>query len=125
HPFHLSAITMASGAVLLVGVGAPGMFRLDWGSVTLAEWTTVVYAGVAALVVAYMLYYRGVRILGPMRTAVYGNLQPIIALVIAWLFLSEQPTAWQLAGAGFIMAGLLLSRTARVRPAPLSHSRHS
>ena len=122
HPFHLSAITMASGAVLLIMVGAPGMIRLDWGSISLAEWGTVVYAGLGALVIAYLLYYRGVRILGPMKTAMYGNLQPIIALIIAWIFLSEQPTVWQIAGAGFIMAGLLLSRTARVRPAPLKPS---
>jgi drug/metabolite transporter (DMT)-like permease len=48
----------------------------------------------------------------------YGNLQPIIAIVVAWIMLHEQPTGWQLLGAGFIMAGLLVSRTAKVRPAP-------
>jgi drug/metabolite transporter (DMT)-like permease len=116
HPFHLSAITMTSGALLLVSFALPGMVRLDWTAITLEEWGTIFYAGIGALVIAYLLFYRGVRVLGPTRTAMYGNLQPMIALVVAWMLLSEQPTGWQIAGAGFIMAGLLLSRTARVRP---------
>ncbi|MEO7521018.1 MAG: DMT family transporter, partial [Gemmatimonas sp.] len=86
--------------------------------VTLGEWGSVAYAGIAALVIAYLLFYRGVRVLGPTRTAMYGNLQPLIALLFAWAMLHEQPTLWQAIGAAFIMAGLLLSRTARVRPVP-------
>ncbi|MES2523688.1 MAG: DMT family transporter [Gemmatimonadota bacterium] len=119
HPLHLSAITMASGALFLVAIAVPGMMRLDWGAVTLREWGTVAYAGIGALVIAYLLFYRGVRVLGPTRTAMYGNLQPLIALLVAWVMLSEQPTVWQGVGAAFIMGGLLLSRTARIRPAPV------
>jgi drug/metabolite transporter (DMT)-like permease len=48
----------------------------------------------------------------------YGNLQPIVAIAVAWVMLHETPSSWQLLGAGFIMAGLLVSRTAKVRPAP-------
>lgn len=118
HPLHLSAITMASGAVLLIAVAVPGLVALDWGGVTLVEWGTVVYAGIGALVVAYLLFYRGVRVLGPTRTAMYGNLQPVIALLVAWALLGEHPGAWQWLGAAFIMGGLLLSRSARIRPAP-------
>ncbi len=114
HPFHLSAITMSSGALLLVLVAVPGIVRLDFSTVSLVEWGTIVYAGVGALVIAYLLFYRGVRILGPTRTAMYGNLQPAIALLVAWIALSEQPTRWQIAGAVLIMVGLLVSRTARV-----------
>jgi drug/metabolite transporter (DMT)-like permease len=46
----------------------------------------------------------------------YGNLQPLIALLFAWVMLHEQPTLWQGVGAAFVMGGLLLSRTARIRP---------
>jgi drug/metabolite transporter (DMT)-like permease len=120
HPLHLAAITMGSGALFLVAIALPGMRRLDWGAVTTREWGIVAYAGIAALVIAYLLFYRGVRVLGPTRTAMYGNLQPLIALLFAWAMLQERPTVWQGIGAAFIMAGLLLSRTARVRPAPVT-----
>jgi drug/metabolite transporter (DMT)-like permease len=118
HPLHLSAITMASGALLLVTIAAPGLAAHDWGAVSPGEWGTIAYAGIGALVVAYLLFYRGVRVLGPTRTSMYGNLQPLIALLVAWAFLAEHPSAWQWTGAAFVMGGLLLSRTARLRPAP-------
>jgi len=112
HPIHLAAITLATGAAFLVIVALPALGRLDVQAVPLKAWGAVVYAGVGALVIAYLLFYRGIRVLGPTRTAMYGNLQPLIALAVAWLVLSERPTGWQLLGALFIMGGLLLSRTA-------------
>lgn len=120
HPLHLSAITMASGALLILLIALPDLQRLQWTQVPAAAWGAVAYAGLGALVVAYLLFYRGVRVLGPTRTAVYGNLQPVIALAVAWVMLHERPTGWQLAGASFIMGGLLLSRMAQVRLAPVS-----
>ena len=119
HPFYLSAITVTSGAIVLVAIALPGILRLEWGAVTAREWGAVAYSGIGAMVVAYLLFYRGVRVLGPTRTAMYGNLQPLIALLFAWVMLSERPTLWQGVGAAFVMGGLLLSRTARVRPAPI------
>lgn len=117
HPFHLSAITMLSGAALLTVVAMPGYIRLDWGKVSMEEWGIIAYASIGALVIGYLLFYRGVRVLGPTRTAVYGNMQPAIALLVAWVALSEVPGGWQLIGAVLIMAGLLVSRSAKVQPA--------
>jgi drug/metabolite transporter (DMT)-like permease len=113
HPLHLSAVTMSSGALVIICVALPEMLRLDWGAVPLAAWGSVVYAGLGALVVAYLLYYHGVRVLGPTRTSMYSNLQPVIALGVAWLMLHEQPSGWQLLGAAFILGGLLLTRVSR------------
>lgn len=114
----LSAITLTSGALMMAVAGAPDMLRLDWGGVSLAGWGAVLYSSLGAMVIGYMLFYQGVRVLGPTKTAMYGNLQPIIAIAVAWAVLHETPTGWQLLGAGFVMAGLLVSRTAKVRPAP-------
>ncbi|WP_396205922.1 DMT family transporter [Gemmatimonas sp.] len=115
---HLSAITLASGAGMMALVGLPDMLRLDWGAVRIGGWLAVVYAALLAMVVGYLLFYHGVRVLGPTKTSMYGNLQPIVAIAVAWVMLHETPSSWQLLGAGFIMAGLLVSRTAKVRPAP-------
>jgi drug/metabolite transporter (DMT)-like permease len=69
------------------------------------------FSGLGALVLAYLFWYRGVRVLGPTRTAMYSNLQPVIALLIAWPALSEVPTLIQGAGAVTIIAGVILTRT--------------
>lgn len=114
NPLHLTAITTTSGAVVCVVAAIPGLASTDWKSIGLDAWGAVFYASFGAMIIAYMLYYRGMRILGATRTSMYSNLQPIIALAVASVMLAERPTGPQLLGAAFIMGGLLMSRTARV-----------
>ncbi len=62
------------------------------------------------MVIAYMFWYRGLRVLGATRTSVYGNLHPVVAIFIAWIFLNEVPTPWQGVGMVTIVGGILLTR---------------
>jgi drug/metabolite transporter (DMT)-like permease len=106
----LSALTMVGGAIPMLVVAAPALVATPWSTVGVGAWSAVAFSGVLALVVAYMFWYRGVRVLGPTRAAMYGNLQPIIALGVAWATLGESPHLPQLAGAAFIMTGLMITR---------------
>ena len=106
----LSALTMLGGAIPLLAVAAPAMASTRWSAVPFTGWLAVVYSGLGALVVAYLFWYRGVRVLGPTRTAMYSNLQPALGVLMAWALLSETPTAWQLVGVTLIVSGLLLTR---------------
>jgi drug/metabolite transporter (DMT)-like permease len=108
--FQLSALTMIGGAVPLLIVAWPAMAAAKWSTVPLPGWAAVFYSGVFALVIAYFFWYRGVRVIGPTRTAMYTNLQPVIAVLVAWMVLGETPTPWQGVGAASIMSGLLLTR---------------
>ncbi len=110
HPVHLSAWTLVGGVGVQAAFAARDLARLDVRAVPPGAWGAVAYAGLAAMVLAYLFYYRGVRVLGPVRTAMYSNLQPLIAMVVAFLTLREVPTAWQIGGAAAIMAGILVSR---------------
>jgi len=111
HVVQLSAITMVGGAVPLLIVSTPALIATDWAGVSLGGWLALFYASVVSMGVAYLFWYRGLRVLGPTRTAVYSNLQPIIALVVAWMFLNETPTVFQAVGAATIVAGVFLTRT--------------
>ena len=106
----LSAITMVGGTVPLVLVAAPALAAAPWAGLAWQGWAAIAYSGLGALVLAYLFWYRGVRTLGPTRTAMYANLQPLIALVVAWLTLGETPTIFQGTGAALILGGLLLTR---------------
>ena len=106
----LSAVTMTGGIVPMVIVGAPSLVATNWGAVSGAGWAAVAYSGVLALVVAYLFWYRGVRVLGPTRASMYSNLQPLFAMAAAWLLLNEAPRMLQLAGAACIIGGLVLTR---------------
>lgn len=111
HVVQLSAITMVGGAVPLLIASTPALIETDWAAVTLGGWLALFYASVISMGVAYLFWYRGLRVLGPTRTAVYSNLQPIIALLVAWVFLHEIPTVFQGVGAATIVAGVFLTRT--------------
>jgi len=108
---HLSALTMVGGMVPLLAVAAPAMLATDWTHVPTLAWGSLAYSGFFALVIAYLFWYAGVRVLGPTRTAMYANLQPIFAVAVASLVLGEVITAWQVAGAISIITGLVLTRS--------------
>lgn len=108
--FWVIALSMLGGSVVLVAVGAPAIASVDWAAVTPAVWGSMLYGGLGGLVVAYILWYRGVKVLGPTRTAMFANLQPFIALMFAWMTLGETPTAWQVIGAVTIVGGVVLTR---------------
>lgn len=106
----VSALTIVGGAVPLLAVASPAIARTAWTALPIDAWFAVAYSGVLALVVAYLIWYRGIKLIGPTRTSMYGNLQPVIAVLVAWAVLNEVPTLAQGVGAAAVMAGLLLTR---------------
>lgn len=106
----LIAISLIGGSVILLSVGAAEIRTVSWTGIPTSAWWAIVYGGLGGLVIAYILWYRGVKVLGPTRTHLYANLQPLIALLAAWLTLGERPTAWQALGAATIVSGVLLTR---------------
>jgi drug/metabolite transporter (DMT)-like permease len=106
----LHATTMLGGAIPMVLVSLPTLAHTPWSTVRVGGWIAVAYSGLLALSLAYLFWYRGVRVLGPTRAGMYANLQPVIALGVAWATLNEAPRLPQLVGAALIMSGLVLTR---------------
>ncbi len=109
-PAQVAAWTLVGGVVPLFVVAAPKLWRTDWAAITPLTWGAVLYSGVLAMVVAYLVWYHGVRAIGPTRTAMFANLQPIVAVIVAWLVLGEVPTLFQGIGAVAVLGGLYLAR---------------
>jgi drug/metabolite transporter (DMT)-like permease len=107
----LSAMTMLGGAIPLMIASTPALIATDWSRIGVNGWLALTYSSVISMGIAYFFYYRGLRVLGPTRTAVYSNLQPIVALLVAWPLLNETPTIFQGVGAATIVAGVFLTRT--------------
>lgn len=106
----VTAYTLVGGAIVSLALGAAAILRSPWAAAPAALWPAIVYSGVGALLVATAFWYVGLKRLGPTRTSMYSNLQPLFAMTIAWLALGEIPTQWQVIGALLIMSGLLLAR---------------
>lgn len=116
-PWYLGGYTMLGGAIVMVVVGLPAILATKWSATPGLVWLALMYATFLAMVIAYLFYYRGLKVLGPTRTSMYSNLQPLVAMGLAWLMLHERPTVAQTAGASMIVGGLLLARLQIFEPA--------
>jgi drug/metabolite transporter (DMT)-like permease len=112
-PLHVTAWTLWIGSAGLVLLGVPSLLETPFRAVSPLAWVGVAYAGILAIGLAYLLWYRGVERIGNSRTAVYSNLTPVIALVVAWAWLGETPLLLQVLGAAVVLVGLALARMGR------------
>lgn len=109
-PTVTTAWTMGLGAIPLLAICAPAALAQRWSAVTPAAWLGAVFSSLGSLVVAYLIWYRGVARLGATRTAFYSNFSPVVTLLAAWPLLGEIPTLWQILGAAGIFSSLALIR---------------
>lgn len=76
-------------------------------TLSLASLLSIIYMGVAASGVAYLLFNLSIQRIGPTRTAstVY-SLVPIFVAALAWLFFREPLTGAMVASMGLILLGI-------------------
>ncbi len=110
HTLQLGGYTMLGGALVTSVIAVPAMVATPWRSLPIGAYAALFYSAIIAMVFAYLFWYRGLRVLGPTRTAVYSNLQPLIAAIVAFFVFNEVPTLPQAVGAAFVISGLLLTR---------------
>jgi drug/metabolite transporter (DMT)-like permease len=111
-PVKLNALTMPVGAVVLGLVAAPSVAASTprWPSVPMMAWLILIASGVLAVAISYLIWGKGLQKLGGTRTAVYTNLVPVLAGLIAFFALGE-PLGWQYwAGMVIVLAGVSLTR---------------
>jgi drug/metabolite transporter (DMT)-like permease len=72
----------------------------------------IAYVGIAASVLAFWCWNRGVALVGASKAGLYLHLMPAFAALLAVVFLGEQIYAYHIGGLCLIAAGLYLSSTA-------------
>jgi drug/metabolite transporter (DMT)-like permease len=96
-------------------VGPPVIER-TWG-----YWLGLVYLGVIASALAFWLYYRIIRQIGPARAAWSSVLIPILAMALSTLFEGYRWSALAFGGGLLAIAGLLIAlRSGKTAPPPPS-----
>jgi drug/metabolite transporter (DMT)-like permease len=112
----VGAYTMLGGALVSFLVAVPSITTVPWAGLSPAVYGAIAYSTIGAMVIAYLFWYQGVKTLGPTHTSMYSNMQPLLAMAVAWATLGEAPSRWQAAGATFIMSGLLIARSSAHEP---------
>lgn len=101
---------LVGGTIPVLVLATPAILRANWPAVVPLTWGAILYSGIGSMGIAYLFWYRGVKVIGSTRTAMFSNLQPIVALAVSWPLLGEKPTLVQGLGAGAVLGGLLLTR---------------
>lgn len=109
-----SALSTVFGTLPLLFLTLPAVTSQDWGAVSLGSGLGVFYSATFAIVVAYVIWNLGIQRIGGARTAIYSNLTPVIATILATIFLNETLTVLKVVGAVVIFVGLYLARTANI-----------
>lgn len=75
----------------------------------LGEWLRLATSGIVGLAVADTLLFEGLRRVGAARVAVVDTIYAPLMIVMAWLFLGEQPGAAFLVGGAAVIVGVAVA----------------
>ncbi|OGD12094.1 MAG: hypothetical protein A2Y86_09280 [Candidatus Aminicenantes bacterium RBG_13_62_12] len=109
-PLKLTAWTMAFGTAAYLPAAAPDLTRMSL-RLPVAAWAGLGYSAVFAIVIGFVVWYNSVRRVGNSRTAIYGNITPVLTVVSAHFILGERLSGFQALGAAVILAGVYLTRS--------------
>jgi len=111
---------IALGVAVLLGVAGLADGELT-GRLSMQSWLAVAGLAVVSTAIAFVLFLRGLAVLGPVRTAIVSTVEPFWTAVLAVVALGQPFRLATLAGGAMIAAAVLLlqRRPARGRPEPV------
>jgi drug/metabolite transporter (DMT)-like permease len=109
-PLLVIGLTFSLGATLYVLVMAPVLISTEWRAISGFSWAMMLTSALLSLNLSYWIWYTGLQRLGGSRTSVYSYLTPVVAMIVAAFWLGEPVSTNQMAGAGAIFGGLLITR---------------
>ena len=108
-PFRLSAIFLFAVFLALLVLASVQLGEQEW-DLGPRVWALFAFATLGPLVLTNLLWFKAIDDVGPSRAALFANLQPFLAAIIALVLLSEELTMLQVAGGLAIAAGIVFSR---------------
>jgi len=79
----------------------------------LPVWALVLWVVVLGAIVPFVLIVGALRHVPATRVGVVAMLEPVVATVVAWVWLRQSLSAAQLVGAAVVLVGIALAQTAR------------
>jgi drug/metabolite transporter (DMT)-like permease len=87
-------------------------------SLTVPLWVLVAWIVVLGAVVPFWLSIAAHRHLPPTAAGLVATAEPVFASIVAWLWVEQVLTGWQVAGGIVVLTGIVLAQTARAAPIP-------
>lgn len=108
-PLQVTSIGFTTGAILLLIVAQINGLAVSY---TAPGWLLILYLGVFPTACAYALFMIGMRSTPAVVASVVVLLEPLVAVMLAWLIFGEQLTPLGLIGGGLLLTAIyILSRS--------------
>ena len=110
--YDLLALTAATSLVGIVGL-TPFMRGSTTDTVadaTLSDALLLLYLGLLATLIGYVLWNAGLKGLGPTRSVTYAYAIPPLAVAFGAIFLGEPVTIWLAVGGALVVGGIALAQ---------------
>lgn len=108
-PLKVTAWAHTLGALMIIPIGWTQAMAMDWVQLPVMGWVWVLYFAWLAGVYGFIVWYRGVRLLGSAKTMLFQYLVPPVALVVAFFVINEVPTALQILGVVITLTGVYVA----------------
>jgi drug/metabolite transporter (DMT)-like permease len=88
------------------------------GAARLPLWLLVAWIVVLGAIVPFWLSIAALRHFSPTTAGLVATAEPVFAAAVAWLWVEQVLTGWQVAGGAVVLIGIALAQTARRAPVP-------
>ena len=109
-PLRTTAWATVAGTLVLAPIAASQLSTVEMADLTPGVLGAVLYSGFLAAGISNVIVSNGIKVVGPTRTSAYQFLVPALAVVLAYVFLSEPIRPGQVVGGLIIVAGVLITR---------------
>lgn len=116
--FRVTAYSLSFGSALYFPFGFYRAWIFDYSAVPPTAWLTVAYVALGVSVAAYVLWYWLLKHLETTRLAVFNNIQPVIASVVAMIFLGEPLGISLVTGGAIVLTGVIITEISGKRKNP-------
>lgn len=96
------------GLIMIIPIGIKDVFVVNWATMPLSGWTSIIYVIIFTTVLAYLLNMWALKFVSPTVVSYYVYLQPLFATLVAVIFLNEIPGTNLILFAVMIFAGVFL-----------------
>lgn len=107
--FRVTAYSLAFGTLFYLPFGFYKALNFNYSGVSIGAWFSVLYYSLGISVTAYILWYWLLKHMEATRLAVFNNIQPVIASLVALLFFGEPIGPGLLVGGSIVLTGVLIT----------------
>jgi drug/metabolite transporter (DMT)-like permease len=103
--FNVGLQMLIAGILVLIACAITGKY-VSLGVISLDSWLTLSYLVIFGSLVAYSAYVFMISKLPPTQVSIYAYINPIVAVVVGWLLLSEKMNVTMIIGTLITLAGV-------------------